>query len=147
AVIDCGILPPIPNGGVTTTGTEIDAQATYSCNGGFVLQGVEIRICQGNGLWSVEAPSCIPRQVFTCVELEAPENGEVSVSGLTVGSVASYRCNNGFILVGTTSRRCHEGARGGWTGNAPTCQRVDCGLLEPPQNGQVMVMGTTLGSR
>ena len=27
------------------------------------------------------------------------------------------------------------------------CAGVDCGLLEPPQNGQVMVMGTTLGSR
>lgn len=27
------------------------------------------------------------------------------------------------------------------------CAAVDCGLLEPPLNGQVMVMGTTLGSR
>ena len=27
------------------------------------------------------------------------------------------------------------------------CVGVDCGLLEPPPNGQVVTMGTTLGSR
>lgn len=115
----------------------------------------------------------------------APANGEVSVTGLTVGSLASYRCNNGYILVGDNNRRCREPQ--GWTGSAPTCQRtcpatsnlrsffvermkcthinllysndnltqkhvclcagVDCGLLEPPLNGQVMAMGTTLSSR
>ena len=58
---------------------------------------------------------------FTCLRLVAPANGEVFVSGRTVGSVASYRCNNGFILVGDSSRRCVEPA--GWTGSDSICQR------------------------
>ena len=33
--------------------------ATYSCNDGFDLVGVSVRVCGDDGEWSDEAPMCI----------------------------------------------------------------------------------------
>ena len=40
----------------------IDSQARYSCDSGYELVGVEVRICQENGQWSSQEPFCILRQ-------------------------------------------------------------------------------------
>ena len=56
-----------------------------------------------------------------CGSLTTPANGEVSVSGLVVGSIATYTCRTGFLLVGgAKSRVCLSG--GVWSGTTPTCQ-------------------------
>ena len=38
--------------------TECGSVATYSCASGFVLEGVVSRLCQQDGQWSDEMPSC-----------------------------------------------------------------------------------------
>ena len=43
------------------------------------------------------------------------------MSGLRVGSTATYKCDDGFLLVGTTTRECLS--NGQWSGNAPICKR------------------------
>ena len=54
-----------------------------------------------------------------CGPLDYPEKGEVSLSGTTVGSVATYSCEAGYALDGGIKRECL--ASGIWSGTAPTC--------------------------
>ena len=54
-----------------------------------------------------------------CPDLSAPANGSVSMSGIIVGSTATYSCNAGFTLVGDTVRTCEDDM---WTGTEPNCQ-------------------------
>ena len=46
------------NGVVTLTGNSPGDTATYSCNTGFELNGVENRTCLGSGLWENSPPTC-----------------------------------------------------------------------------------------
>ena len=54
-----------------------------------------------------------------CGSLDDPTNGEVSVSGTTLNSVATYSCNTGYTLTGDDMRTCLES--GLWSGNVPSC--------------------------
>ena len=49
----------------------------------------------------------------------SPDNGGVSVGGVTFGSVATYSCDDGFTLMGTATRTCTSD--GTWSGDNPTC--------------------------
>ena len=76
----------------------------------------------------VSMPACfiIPCFLFQtvnakCPRLPRPENGDVLVSGLAPGDVATYVCFEGYILQGDSERTCQE--NGVWTGSAPTCER------------------------
>lgn len=54
-----------------------------------------------------------------CPRLVDPENGDVSFRQ-TVGSIAVYKCNKGFTLIGNEKRTCQQ--NGAWTGQQPTCK-------------------------
>ena len=57
-----------------------------------------------------------------CGNLDSPRNGRVFLTGNAVGSTATYRCNDGFVLTnGDRIREC--GANGRWSGTAPSCVR------------------------
>jgi hypothetical protein len=58
--VDCG-APPIPaNGRVSTSsGTQFNDSASYSCNDGYKIEGSPSRTCQANGSWSGSAPTCV----------------------------------------------------------------------------------------
>lgn len=57
-----------------------------------------------------------------CVVPEAPENGDVRVTGVTVSSTATYSCNRGFQLTGNGTRIClHSGE---WSEEPSTCQSM-----------------------
>ena len=51
-----------------------------------------------------------------------PANGMVSFSATTPGSSATYTCNTGYQLVGTSPRTCQSD--GTWSGSDPTCTRM-----------------------
>ena len=54
-----------------------------------------------------------------CPTLSAPVNGSISLSGVTVGDMATYSCNEGFELVGNATRVCLDG--GTWSGKDIVC--------------------------
>ena len=54
-----------------------------------------------------------------CGPLPPPDNGIVDVPITTVGSVATYSCDNGFLVSGNSQRICQMD--GFWSGSAPTC--------------------------
>ena len=60
--------------------------------------------------------------VVDCFILTNPTNGEVilNLNLTTIGAVANYTCNEGYVLMGPTSRICQS--TGNWTEDAPLCQ-------------------------
>ena len=59
--------------------------------------------------------------VLNCGTLTNLANGQVShAAGTTYGKRATYSCNTGYNLVGSSTRTCQ--ATGVWSGNAPRCQ-------------------------
>ena len=58
--------------------------------------------------------------VDVCSPLIAPANGDVIVTGLTLGSQAMYSCDAGYELVGLTIRECS--VDGIWSGREPFCR-------------------------
>ena len=58
--------------------------------------------------------------VVDCGRLSDPTNGGVSFRTTTFNSRAAYSCNNGFLLVGQTTRVCQS--TGEWSGKAPVCK-------------------------
>ncbi len=59
-----------------------------------------------------------------CGSLTTPDNGLVIESGTLLGDIASYICNNGYMLVGGKMRYCQ--GNGEWAGNEPFCSGQPC---------------------
>ena len=57
-VVDCGDLAVVANGNHNLTGTTFGFAVSYECMDGYRLVGVAERVCQEDGAWSGEAPSC-----------------------------------------------------------------------------------------
>ena len=55
-----------------------------------------------------------------CGLLLPPANGNVMQRNTTFASVTEYSCNDGFELVGNSTRTCQ--ASGAWSGAEPTCE-------------------------
>ena len=58
AAVRCPILSNPSNGRVTQQESRPGARVTYVCNTGYELVGLFSRICQNNGQWSGDAPTC-----------------------------------------------------------------------------------------
>ena len=56
-----------------------------------------------------------------CGTLTDPLNGQVTLTATTFMSTATYSCNSGYTLSGSTTRTCE--ANGTWSDTAPTCDR------------------------
>ena len=59
--------------------------------------------------------------VVTCPVVTNPANGGVLSLSRAVGGLATYTCNPGYTLSGSSRRTCLPNEQ--WSGNAPTCQR------------------------
>lgn len=57
-----------------------------------------------------------------CGDLDDPDNGDVTLTGTTLGSIAIYSCNNGYFLEGKERRVCQSNRE--WTGRSPVCRRM-----------------------
>ena len=56
-----------------------------------------------------------------CPALSEIPNGSVTVSSDTNNTIAVYSCNEGFELVGESTRVCMSDST--WSGNSPICRR------------------------
>ena len=82
--------------------------------------------------------------VVTCAELNDIPFGSVSLSGITFGSVATYTCDDGYGIIGSVTRVC--GADRKWSREEPVCEGFTCGSLDSPSNGEVSIVGTSIGA-
>ena len=63
---------------------------------------------------------CLFHTVVNCEALTRPPNGQVDTSsGTTYNQVATYSCDTGYNLVGSSSRTCQT--NGMWSSTAPVC--------------------------
>ena len=100
----------------------------FSCDTGFVLPdgSPTTATCEASGAWSADAPVCMGRE---CEALVAPDDGSVAVTNNgRYPSVASYACDTGYELDGSSSRRCMA-STGDYEGTAPSCRGVVCPTL------------------
>ena len=64
---------------------------------------------------------CLIFIVVDCGALTDPDNGQVTLSnGASLNSEASYSCNIGFAINGTSTRTCQINNQ--WSGSEPTCE-------------------------
>ena len=103
-----------------------------------------INTCQDDGRWMVEpAPHCVR---ITCteklVDIDYASKTGSCVPGLS-GDNCVYNCFPGFALAGTPTVTCTPS--GQWSkGQTPRCVPLRCLPLEPPTNGRLGPMCTTI---
>jgi hypothetical protein len=143
-------MPTLANGTVSTSnGVTLGSTATYRCNTGFTQgSGSWTRTCGPDMQWTGTAPTC---NEVTCLALTNPTNGWVSTpQGRELGDIATYSCNSGFKLSGSTTRTCQQT---GWSGSAATCAAacgdgtVDTALGEQCDNAGANRWTCTTGCR
>ncbi|XP_064395009.1 uncharacterized protein LOC135342233 isoform X2 [Halichondria panicea] len=156
--ITCSPLMSPTNGTVSYGGVATDVNgnftfnvmATYSCNTGFALVDNSSRICTGGGMsvnggFNGTAPTCDP---ITCPAVAAPSSGSIDFGGASSDGnsnyafdvVANYNCDNGFSLVGNSSRTCTglgSSTAGAFDGAAPSCEPITCPGVLIPNNGNI----------
>ena len=61
-----------------------------------------------------------------CDNLPDPPFGDVSLTGNSIGDVATYVCDPGFELVGQPTRTCEQlnPQTADWSGEEPVCRRT-----------------------
>jgi len=119
---------------------------TFKCDESYSLVGSSRNItCNPDeneptgGGWSDASPMC---QGITCPALNNPENGEISCDDSNkYGSVCSFTCNDGFVLLGMQNLTCegneNNSINGTWNGDTPFCEGIVCPTLPPPTNGEI----------
>jgi len=139
--LTCPGLANPTNGSVSAPTTNRGDSAVYSCDTGYNLLGSKTRTCQADGTWNAAEPTCT---IVDCGALTSPANGSVSASPTTYGSTATYTCQTGYGLVGTSPRTCQ--ADGTWSDAAPVCSQSYCPTPASPPHGTVTTTATTVGS-
>lgn len=70
--------------------------------------------------------------------LAAPANGTVSAPSTSYGDYASYACNSGYQILGSTRRLCQTDSN--WSGAPPTCGlQLTCGCSGTYYEGERVV--------
>ncbi len=125
-----------------------DTVATHTCEAGSALTtDLSTRTCGetsgGVGVWSGSPLVCAgmgPPHTYStnhshyltgsaCPDLTDLQNGVISYNTVSANSyrrvttVATYSCDTGFELTGTSMRTCSAGV---WDGSEPTCTSEDC---------------------
>ncbi|XP_064385205.1 E-selectin-like [Halichondria panicea] len=153
AAITCPPLSNPTNGSVSYSNVpgqgnsyDFNVEATYSCDIGYSLVDNNTRTCTGDGSSTTgsfdgESPTC---EVITCPRLSDPSNGTVTYNvesgNFEFGTQAIYSCDNGFSLVGNTTRTCTgdgSSTTSSFDGEAPTCEAIMCPALSDPINGEI----------
>ena len=135
-VVDCLNLTSLSNGQVSLTTSTFGSVAMYTCEEGYLVVGSATRECLANGSWSQQEPVCESKLLYSphfrtcnrfssssvvdCGSLSNPTNGLVIFSMSNLGALATYMCDEGFNLIGNSTRLCL--ANGLWEGTVPACQ-------------------------
>ncbi len=83
--------------------TVSERKATFSCNGGYILEGAAQATCPCGGIWDANVPMCI--------KCRAPslDNANPSTIGLQIGETVTYTCGTGFEPTeGDLTRTCQD---------------------------------------
>lgn len=133
----CPKLSAIDNGYPIYQGSGANSQVEFNCNDGYTLEGDFEIVCQADKSWLGLQPKC---EMSDCGDPNDIENGTVSFSTTTYGSVAIYDCYVGHVLEGSFERFCVNG--GFWNGSMPRCIEVTCNVPPVIDNGYITFEGS-----
>ncbi|KAL1518181.1 hypothetical protein ABEB36_001843 [Hypothenemus hampei] len=124
--IQCGYPADIPNGDYSLVNDSVGylSRVVYRCFDGYEMIGRAQLACDIDERWNGPPPRCEPIQ---CESPPAIANGiaEVTINNETtvvavVGSLVSYKCKQGFNLIGPSAIRCV--GNGQYDGLPPICE-------------------------
>ncbi|XP_076823402.1 sushi, von Willebrand factor type A, EGF and pentraxin domain-containing protein 1-like [Clavelina lepadiformis] len=100
------------------------ARIAYRCNDGYILVGQSTRVCRSDKRWSGTAPICRPGcQPPPRLKSSYPDNFDGTFE---VGSINSYQCRLGYIMLGNSTITCVEGGIWRYVDENFKCEPVDC---------------------
>ncbi|XP_076816391.1 sushi, von Willebrand factor type A, EGF and pentraxin domain-containing protein 1-like isoform X1 [Clavelina lepadiformis] len=151
----CGNPPPLKNGRFYEQQAYYNESdtVTYVCDYGFTIDnpsGSTSRCVAGN-MWSlrqgsIEFPTCnsgcaqLPPGSRHGLEIVAQSS--INPYGFDFRSVITYKCKNGFSLIGSPTLSCDNGV---WTPELPSCVKV-CYPPPPVANTNIKALSNTEGS-
>ncbi|XP_065189532.1 sushi, von Willebrand factor type A, EGF and pentraxin domain-containing protein 1-like [Sycon ciliatum] len=131
-LISCPLPSPPSNGSIVSSSASPNGVTYFACNKGYKLTGNSVTVCLTNGNLSNSAPTCA---MISCPLPSPPSNGSIVSSSTSPNGVTVFACNKGYKLTGNSVTVCLT--NGNLSNSAPTCARVSCSFLAPPQNGSV----------
>ncbi|XP_070564056.1 CUB and sushi domain-containing protein 3-like [Ptychodera flava] len=133
--------PGTPSNGCQLEDYEYPAYSDYvvyfCCNDGYALHDIQTKECLHNasttcedGQWSDPLPECL----LKCDHPGSPENGELVEEidfPVCTGTDVTFRCTDGYTLVGKNTITCQDGD---WSDPIPVC-KAPCEDPGTPQDG------------
>ncbi|KAL1513275.1 hypothetical protein ABEB36_002702 [Hypothenemus hampei] len=128
---ECPEPEDIELGTVTTTGRLFGARATYSCEHGYHVVGLQSRTCQADGKWAGHAPAC--RRNIYCLSPptidHARHNALPEQTTFDLNSTLQYYCHTGYATNGFSRAKCLEiSGQASWFGPDILCEPKSCGV-------------------
>ncbi|KAK3088917.1 hypothetical protein FSP39_025445 [Pinctada imbricata] len=136
----------IPNGRVNIVPfNKFGAVAKYTCNDGYELKGLAIRVCQGNEEWSGQEPRCVlTTRVPDKTECGRPPdvaNADFyqnrGNSTYPLGTMLEYTCRDGFQKGKNDADKAWCVGMGTWVGPRMKCYTAGCPKPSPIENGGI----------
>ncbi|XP_060549344.1 uncharacterized protein LOC117667888 [Pantherophis guttatus] len=98
----------------------INDNITFSCYGGYSMEGSEVRTCLPNGKWSGKTTICHDGTGH-CSNPGIPIGARKEGNQYRIEYRVRYTCERGLILFGSSERICQES--GSWSGSEPECRQ------------------------
>ncbi|XP_060533491.1 sushi, von Willebrand factor type A, EGF and pentraxin domain-containing protein 1 isoform X2 [Cylas formicarius] len=127
---ECPEPEQISFGTVTTSGKLFGARASYACQHGYHVVGLQSRTCQADGQWAGQAPAC--KQNIYCLSPptidHARHNALPEQATFDLDSTLQYYCHTGYVTNGFPRAKCLAiDNQASWYGPDISCEPRSCG--------------------
>ncbi|CAB4020214.1 Hypothetical predicted protein, partial [Paramuricea clavata] len=123
-------VQPFRGGYIKRDGYRHNEEVTFGCRDPLVIDGQVTLRCNG-GTWNDRLPTC----GGPCRNLTAPRNGVIIKNGYKHKETLTFKCNQGFQMVGTPDRICNFAA---WSDSRiPRCE-AKCSNPSKSTNARVV---------
>ncbi|OCU00923.1 sushi, von Willebrand factor type A, EGF and pentraxin domain-containing protein 1 isoform X1 [Xenopus laevis] len=139
--VKCKDPGEIENGNYSGNHFDVGSQLMFSCHEGYDLTGSVKVTCLESGEWNDALPYC---QAVSCGKVPVPKNGEILGSNFTFGEIVTFRCIEGYTLIGNEETECL--ANRSWSHAPPSCESVTCSKPKETENGIFSLSGLTFNS-
>ncbi|KAK3589286.1 hypothetical protein CHS0354_008348 [Potamilus streckersoni] len=137
----------IPNGRMEfDPNNKFGSFAKYYCNDGYILKGMQARVCQADGTWSGNVPVCIVDRTIEATECKKPpdvhhamHDGAIGQETYALGTMLQYQCTDNYTLSRDSVTRAWCVGGGLWVGPNMTCGHPGCPLDLEIDNGYVTI--------
>ena len=131
----------ISNGRMVGTNFSVGASIDYVCDSGYYIDGKTKRTCNKDLQWNNPIPVC---ERVECPRPLKPPNCYVDGFDFRYTERISYRCKNGYELIGPIERICQADKT--WSGGEPKCMPLECPEPDELPNGRILKQGTFYGN-